>query len=146
MERRNAIKSLGALSLGIAAPSLTNEERLVTPYKVQTKSIETDILVVGGGTAGTIAAIQSGRMGAKTMLIESGSQLGGTTTTGGVAFPGIFHAWGKQIIGGIGWELVMDCVQLNGDKLPNFSLLPDRHFAQLQQANHLTFRQYSSEP
>ena len=76
----------------------------------------------------SIAAIQAGRAGAETILIESGSQLGGTTTTGGVSFPGIFHAWGKQIIGGIGWELVMDCVELNGDKLPNFSKIPDSHW------------------
>lgn len=128
IERRTAIKSLGALSLAVAAPSLSKAEKLVEPYKVKQQSISTDILVVGGGTAGTIAAIQAGRAGAKTTLVESGSQLGGTTTTGGVAFPGIFHAWGKQIIDGIGWELVMDCVQLNGDKVPNFSLLPDRHW------------------
>ena len=56
---------------------------------------ETDVLIVGGGTAGTIAAIQAARAGAKTLFIERGSQLGGTTTTGGVAFPGIFHAWGN---------------------------------------------------
>lgn len=128
IERRTALKSLGALSLAVAAPSLSKAERLAEPYETKQQSISTDILVVGGGTAGTIAAIQAGRAGAKTILIESGSQLGGTTTTGGVAFPGIFHAWGKQIIDGIGWELVMDCVQLNGDKLPNFSLLPDRHW------------------
>ena len=128
MERRNAIKTLGTISLGIAAPSLAHAEKLAAPYETQKKNITTDILVVGGGTAGTIAAIQAGRAGAQTVLIESGSQLGGTTTTGGVAFPGIFHAWGKQIIGGIGWELVMDCVKLNGDKLPNFSILPDRHW------------------
>ena len=51
--------------------------------------------------------------------------LGGTTTTGGVSFPGIFHAWGKQIIGGIGWELVTECVQLDDGKLPNFSIIPN---------------------
>ncbi|MEQ6120817.1 FAD-dependent oxidoreductase [Reichenbachiella sp. MALMAid0571] len=128
IERRKMIKSLGALSLGIATPSFSKAEKLVAPYEIKRNGLVTDILVVGGGTAGTIAAIQSGRAGAQTILIESGSQLGGTTTTGGVAFPGIFHAWGKQIIGGIGWELVMDCVQLNGDKLPNFSILPDRHW------------------
>lgn len=122
------LKSLGAISLGMAAPALAKGEVLAAPYSITKQQLETDILVVGGGTAGTIAAIQAGRAGARTILIESGSQLGGTTTTGGVAFPGIFHAWGKQIIGGIGWELVMDCVQLNGDKLPNFSLLPDRHW------------------
>ena len=128
VERRTAIKTLGAFSVGIATTSITKGERLVATYEIENKNIVTDILVVGGGTAGTIAAIQAGRAGAKTVLVESGSQLGGTTTTGGVAFPGIFHAWGKQIIGGIGWELVMECVQLNGDKLPNFSLSPDRHW------------------
>ncbi len=88
----------------------------------KTEIINTDILVVGGGTAGTIAAIQAGRAGAKTLLMERGSQLGGTTTTGGVAFPGLFHAWGKQIIAGIGWELVVDTVLLDGGTLPDFSL------------------------
>ena len=83
---------------------------------------EVDVLVIGGGTAGTTAAIQAGRAGAKTLLVERGSQLGGTTTTGGVAFPGLFHAWGKQIISGIGWELVMNTVLLDGGTLPDFSM------------------------
>ena len=83
---------------------------------------ETDVLVVGGGTAGTIAAIQAARAGARTLLVERGAQLGGTTTSGGVAFPGIFYAWGKQIISGIGWELVVDSVLLDGGTLPDFSL------------------------
>src|SRR5690606_4231818 len=51
----------------------------------------------------------------------NGSMLGGTTTTGGVNFPGIFFAWGKQIIGGIGWELVQDAVTLADGTLPDFS-------------------------
>ena len=46
---------------------------------------DVDVLVVGGGTAGTIAAIQGGRAGLRTALVESGSQLGGVTTTGGVS-------------------------------------------------------------
>ena len=116
------IKSMGALSLGIAAPSLAKGEKWVEPYETKKKTLTTDILVVGGGTAGTIAAIQAARAGSKTVLVEFGSQLGGTTTTGGVSFPGIFHAWGKHIIGGIGWELVQECVAMNDDKLPNFSI------------------------
>jgi glycine/D-amino acid oxidase-like deaminating enzyme len=86
------------------------------------KTIKTDILVVGGGTAGVIAAIQAGRAGCSTILVENGSQLGGTTTTGGVAFPGLFHAWGKQVVGGIGWELVTEAVKLDGGELPDFSI------------------------
>jgi hypothetical protein len=119
------IKSLGAVSFGMFATGLPGGDVLADPYEINVQKLETDVLVIGGGTAGVIAAIQAGRAGARTMIIESGSQLGGTTTTGGVAFPGIFHAWGKQIIGGIGWELVMECVQLDGGKLPNFSIIPN---------------------
>jgi heterodisulfide reductase subunit A-like polyferredoxin len=76
----------------MVTPSFAKGEKLVEPYAIKEESITTEILVVGGGTTGTIAAIQSGRAGADTILIESGSQLGGTLTTGGVSFPGIFHA------------------------------------------------------
>ena len=113
---------MGVLSLGIAAPTLAKGEKLVDPYETKKKNIKTDILVVGGGTAGTIAAIQAARAGSKTVLVEFGSQLGGTTTTGGVSFPGLFHAWGKLVISGIGWEMVEECVALNDDELPNFSI------------------------
>jgi hypothetical protein len=125
MKRREMIARMGVLSVGLTAPHLSKADVLAIPYKTQKRIIETDILIVGGGTAGVVAAIQAGRAGAKTTLIESGSQLGGTTTTGGVSFPGIFHAWGKQIIGGIGWELVMEAVKLNDDILPNFSIVPN---------------------
>lgn len=125
MKRRKMMATMGAFSLGIASTPLSKAEVVKEPYKITQKTIETDILIVGGGTAGVVAAIQAGRAGAKTTLIESGSQLGGTTTTGGVSFPGIFHAWGKQIIGGIGWELVMEAVNLNDDILPNFSIVPN---------------------
>ena len=90
----------------------------------ETVNTVADVLVVGGGTAGTIAAIQAARAGAKTLLVERGTQLGGTTTTGGVAFPGLFDAWGKQIIAGIGWELVKESVEMDGGQLPDFSKVP----------------------
>lgn len=37
------------------------------------------------------------------------------------------HAWGKQIIAGIGWELVRESVQLDGGALPDFSQSPRDH-------------------
>ncbi|MDB4614399.1 FAD-dependent oxidoreductase [bacterium] len=89
---------------------------------------DVDVLVIGGGTAGHVAAIQAGRAGAKTLIVERNSQLGGTTTTGGVSFPGLFDAWGKQVIAGIGWELVKEAVELDGGELPNFAKVPQRHF------------------
>lgn len=125
MKRREMITSMGALTLGLTGASFASNDVYASPYSLKKKNIETDVLVVGGGTAGVVAAIQAGRAGVKTCVIESGSQLGGTTTTGGVSFPGIFHAWGKQIIGGIGWELVMEAVKLNDEILPNFSIIPN---------------------
>ena len=80
-----------------------------------------DVIVFGGGTAGVVAATQAGRAGAKVLLVEKTAMLGGTTTTGGVNFPGLFHAWGQQVIAGIGWELVTRCVAEAGGTLPNFA-------------------------
>ncbi len=80
-----------------------------------------DVVVVGGGTAGVIAALQSAKAGAKTLLVEKTETLGGTITNARVFAPGLFHAWGKQIISGFGWELIQKCVAENGDRLPDFS-------------------------
>jgi len=114
MNRRHFLSSLGATAA--AAPLAAAEPAGAAP------GLETDVLVVGGGTAGTIAALQAARLGARTMLVEAGSQLGGTTTTAGVDFPGLFHAWGKQVIAGLGWELVTAAAALNDDDLPDFSV------------------------
>jgi hypothetical protein len=122
LERRAMLKTMGLASLGLMTPNILKGEEYSEQYKLHKKQIKTDILVIGGGTAGVIAAIQAGRAGRKVILIENGSQLGGTTTTGGVNFPGIYFAWGKQIIGGIGWELVQETVALNDGTLPDFSV------------------------
>lgn len=79
--------AMGALSLGLSSTNLLKGEVIFKPRSVKKESIKTDILIVGGGTSGTIAAIQAARAGKKTVLVENGSMLGGTTTTGGVAFP-----------------------------------------------------------
>lgn len=80
-----------------------------------------DVLVVGGGPAGCPAAIQSALLGGRTLLVEKNGALGGTTTVAGVALPGLFHAWGRQIIAGIGWDMVRRSVVVAGQELPDFS-------------------------
>ena len=80
-----------------------------------------DVAVVGGGPAGSVAAIQAAQLGARTLLVEKNGMLGGTTTSAGINVPGLFHAWGKQVIAGIGWQLVNRAVQLAGDHLPDFA-------------------------
>ena len=82
---------------------------------------QVDVCVVGGGTAGVSAALQAGRAGARTLLVEQGSQVGGNMTSGGVNFPGLFHAWGRQVIAGAGWDLVTNAVATAGGTLPDFS-------------------------
>ena len=113
--------------------------------KFEKSSIDIDVLVVGGGTAGTIAAIQAGRAGAKTMIVERGSQLGGTTTTGGVSFPGLFDAWGKHVIAGIGWELVSDSVWLDGGSFPDFTRTPPRHWMNQVRVNQFLYALLAEE-
>jgi len=124
---QHSLLSTAGLSLGIAAT--TEVQAAPAPNSSEPEISQTvDVLVVGGGTAGTIAAIQAGRAGVKVLLVERNSQLGGTMTTGGVAFPGLFYAWGKQIIAGIGWELVRESVELDEGQLPDFSKGPAPHY------------------
>jgi len=47
--------------------------------------VHTDVLVIGGGTSGTAAAIQSARMGVSTVLVEEGPWLGGMLSAAGVS-------------------------------------------------------------
>lgn len=52
-------------------------------------TLHTDVLVVGGGTGGTAAGIQSARMGVQTTIAEQGTWLGGMLSAAGVsAFDG----------------------------------------------------------
>jgi len=58
-----------------------------------------DVLVVGGGTAGALAAIAAGRQGAKTTLLEAGTFLGGIGAGGGI------HCYYHGVTGGLQDEL-----------------------------------------
>ncbi|NJP19717.1 MAG: FAD-dependent oxidoreductase [Hydrococcus sp. CRU_1_1] len=50
-------------------------------------NLKTDVLIVGGGTGGTSAAIQASRRGVKTTLVSEFSWLGGMLTAAGVCAP-----------------------------------------------------------
>lgn len=66
---------------------------------------ELDVLVIGGGTAGSIAALSAARFGARTRLVETAGFLGGTCHALGNITP--FHnSRGEQIVGGLPQELV----------------------------------------
>ena len=94
---------------------------------------EYDVIICGGGTAGVIAAIQAGRAGATVLLVEKNGMLGGTVTVGGINAPAHFFAWGEQIIGGIGWELVRKTLEETGQPVPTAEFTRNN-----SKPNHLT--------
>ena len=98
-----------------------------------------DVVVVGGGPAGCTAAIQAARLGARTALVEKNGILGGTTVVASINFPGLFHAWGKQVIRGIGWELIERTVARGGAVLPDFSSIPPRHWMHQIRVNRFVY-------
>ena len=68
---------------------------------------ETDVLVVGGGPAGTAAAIAAGRLGGDVMLVERYNHLGGLSTGGLVIWIDRMSDWsGRQVISGIARDLM----------------------------------------
>jgi hypothetical protein len=76
---------------------------------------DVDVAVVGGGTAGCIAAIAAARTGASTVLIERFGTLGGCPTVGRCAHIGnrFLDDRGRRVIDGIPYEL-MDRVAREG--------------------------------
>ena len=70
---------------------------------------KTDILIIGGGAAGTLAAISAARKGQQVLLLESKGFLGGSRTLMGVdTFNGFFSPGERtfQLVGGISYEVV----------------------------------------
>lgn len=70
-----------------------------------------DVVVIGGGPAGTTAAIASARHGAKCLLIEQHGYLGGALTACGTGPQMTFHAGNRQVITGIPQELVCEMIR-----------------------------------
>ena len=73
------------------------------------KTIETDVLVCGGGCAGVAAALASARNGARTVLIERAGFAGGIITCVGLPyFDGLIAKQdGRFVVGGIPVELLV---------------------------------------
>ncbi len=72
-----------------------------------------DVIVVGGGISGAMAAIGSARAGAKTLIVEKYGFLGGMLTAAGVGPMMSFHAGEEQVVQGATGELI-DRLQAKG--------------------------------
>jgi len=72
------------------------------------KTIKTDVLVCGGGCAGTAAALAAARRGAKVLLVEKAPFAGGIITSVGLPyFDGVAHITTRRIVvRGIALELL----------------------------------------
>ena len=79
---------------------------------------QADVIVVGGGPAGTAAAIASARSGAKTVLVEQFGYLGGTATASLMAcingFRNQVEPDTTQVVRGIAEEIVLELKRLGG--------------------------------
>lgn len=135
MDRRNFVTQVlltgGALGLGFGCKPQSSPEKNITtdqsadqhanmitePAREIPVLANTDVLVIGGGPAGTAAAIAASRAGAETYLVERYNHLGGLWT-GGLVLPLLAtHAVDKgknkrQVIHGIGGEMAQRLKEL----------------------------------
>jgi hypothetical protein len=74
--------------------------------------LRTEVLVVGGGGAGTVAALAAGRNGAKTLLVEYQGFVGGISAT--LTWLGFHDQEYRLVVKGIPLEIV-ERLQANGD-------------------------------
>ena len=105
------------------------------------KRLQADVLIAGGGTAGCFAAIAAAKTGAKTILIEKNGVLGGTITTARVNFPGLFFAWGEQIISGPCWESILRAQKIGAANIPEISTCPENHWQEQISLNLFAYAQ-----
>ena len=77
-----------------------------TPKNTKYENLKFDVVVVGGGPAGAVAAIAAARQGVKTLLVEQYGYLGGMLTVAGVGPQMTFHAGETQVVRGIADEII----------------------------------------
>lgn len=75
--------------------------------------LECDVLVVGGGVTGVAAATAAARSGAKTILLEARSFVGGNATTG-LCLHNYISKLGRQVVFGIAQEVVDRLIERGG--------------------------------
>jgi len=112
MNRREFMKGTLATAAGaaLAGPSRGDAGDAVSPRQAW------DVAVMGGGPAGTCAALAAARNGAKVLLVERGNCLGGMATRGLVGpFMTCYDKNGKtQVIRGLFAEIVDRLVARGG--------------------------------
>lgn len=80
-------------------------EFITMPERKVPVAVEADVVVAGGGPAGVAAAVQAGRLGARTVLLEQSGMLGGVATSG------LMSHWTGETRGGIYEEILDRCAE-----------------------------------
>lgn len=70
------------------------------------ENLRYDVVIIGGGPAGTVSAIAAARGGASVLLIERFGYLGGMLTAAGTGPMMSFHAGDEQVVRGIPGEII----------------------------------------
>ncbi|HUS79905.1 MAG TPA: FAD-dependent oxidoreductase [Armatimonadota bacterium] len=89
-------------------------ERITEPARELPVIADVEVVVCGGGPAGTAAAVAAARAGRRTMLVERYGCLGGLATGGLVIVLPPMVRDGRQVIGGIGRE-TLECMLETGE-------------------------------
>jgi len=126
MEKRDFLKKSMALAAGLATTSALSGSSSKS-YSAGSKELSGlkehffDVVVVGGGTGGVLAAIAAARTGAKTALVEMKGYTGGIITEGGTALHSFFNLWKafpgvekRQLVKGIPQEIVDRLIKVGG--------------------------------
>lgn len=127
-----------SVAASMAAPLLASPPASSSPRRI----IETDVLVCGGGCAGTAAALSAARHGSRTLLVEKAPFAGGIITSVGLPyFDGIANIKDHRVVvKGIALELLAKTgvcppdareIRPHNPTIPNtfeFKVLLDREF------------------
>ena len=127
INRRTAAKAFLTTAAGGMMPCVTSQSFAADRQNASDERIRTEVCVIGGGSGGTGAALAAARAGAKVVLVERESVLGGTATN---AFVNIWRP--GMGVNGIAHDIFLEMV-----KDPNAITLPpgcdlSAHYARSQ--------------
>ncbi len=114
---------------------MTTTETIIEPARTVPVAADLDVAVVGGGTAGVMAAVGAARAGARTGLVERFAVLGGALSAGIVGH--FYNRWraagGREVVGGAPREFLARLVAARGtpfaalDEALDHPQIPFRH-------------------